>query len=169
MLGKLLGGWKGLFLAKIGPKIRFFKVHPFNPPFLVAAKALAGRQKLCVWLCTDDIVVVWVVGVVVGIRKRKVIVPNNWKIIELLSFIVILVPIVRRSSKTIAHVDILALQRSSCDWVCTAEQWLQTDTRVQMCWWYYIYSGCKNIHDDDSECKLFFDPLWTNVEITNKN
>ena len=76
---------------------------------------MAGRQKLCVWLCTDDIVVVWVVGVVVGIRKRKVIVPNNWKIIELLSFIVILVPIVRRSSKTIAHVEILALQRSSCD------------------------------------------------------
>ena len=72
-------------------------------------------KVLFLGLCTDDIVVVWVVGVVVEIRKRKVIVPNNWKIIELLSFIVILVPIVRRSSKTIAYVDILALQRSSCD------------------------------------------------------
>ena len=45
MLGKLLGGWKGLFLAEIGPKIWFFKVHPFNPPFLVAAKVFENYKN----------------------------------------------------------------------------------------------------------------------------
>ena len=34
MLGKLLGGCKGTFFAKIGPQIRFFTLYPQNPPFL---------------------------------------------------------------------------------------------------------------------------------------
>ena len=45
--GQATGGVKGpFFLAKIGPKLRFFKVHPFNPPFLVAAKVFENYKNM---------------------------------------------------------------------------------------------------------------------------
>ena len=50
-----------------------------------------------------------------GIRKLEVVVTNSWKIVDLISYIVLSVSIESRDSKAIAHGDIVLLQRSSCN------------------------------------------------------